>query len=138
MKTLYLVRGLPGSGKSSFVKNLRDSFSSYKTSDHFEADQYFYDSMGVYNFDINLIGKAHAKCKLNTIKSLCDQIEHVFVSNTFTTEKELAPYYDMAEDYGYRVITLIVENRHGSKSVHNVPLSTIEAMQQRFSFNLGD
>ena len=42
-KILYIVRGIPGSGKSTFAKTLGGI--------HIEADQYFVDGDGNYNFD---------------------------------------------------------------------------------------
>lgn len=62
--------------------------------------------------------------------------DYIFVSNTFTTEKEMKPYLKMAEESGYHVVSLIVENRHGNKSVHNVPEETMTKMRDRFSFKL--
>ena len=45
-------------------------------------------------------------------------------------------YFDLASTYGYRVVSLIVENRHGSKNVHNVPEETLEKMRNRFEVKL--
>jgi hypothetical protein len=58
------------------------------------------------------------------------------VSNTLTTEKELKPYYELAEKYNYTVFSLIVENRHGGTNVHNVPEETLDKMEKRFSIKL--
>ncbi|MNH05797.1 hypothetical protein D3C79_651440 [compost metagenome] len=60
----------------------------------------------------------------------------VIISNTFTTEKELKPYLALAEECGYRVTTLIVENRHGNSSIHGVPDETMTKMRNRFSVKL--
>ena len=60
----------------------------------------------------------------------------IVVSNTFTTEKEMKPYYKLAEQYGYRVHSLIVENRHGGINEHNVPDETLEKMKKRFEIKL--
>lgn len=135
INTLYLIRGLPGAGKTSLVKSIQNSFASHITSEHIEADQYFYMS-GEYKWNPDLIGKAHASCKLRTMKALSNSIQHIFVSNTFTTEKEMIFYFAAAETYDYRIVTLIVENRHGKKSIHNVPDETVSKMKNRFSINL--
>lgn len=60
----------------------------------------------------------------------------IAVSNTFTQEWEMIPYFFMAEKYGYNVFTLIVENRHGGKNVHNCPEDKIEIMRNRFEIKL--
>jgi hypothetical protein len=58
------------------------------------------------------------------------------VSNTFTQEWEMKPYFDLAKKYGYKVFTVIVENRHGGKNVHNVPDEALEKMRNRFEIKL--
>lgn len=63
-------------------------------------------------------------------------IHHVIVHNTFTTEKEIKPYQELAEKYSYTLISLIVENRHGNESIHDVPETTIGKMKNRFSIKL--
>jgi len=53
-----------------------------------------------------------------------------------TTEKELNIYIKMAAEYDYRVVSLIVENRHGNENVHEVPEAALEAMKNRFVVQL--
>ena len=60
----------------------------------------------------------------------------VVVSNTFTREWEMFEYFILAEKYGYRVVSLIVENRHNGDSIHNVPIDKIEQMEDRFEVKL--
>ena len=60
----------------------------------------------------------------------------IVVCNTFSQEWEMKDYFDLASTYGYRVVSLIVENRHGSKNVHNVPEETLEKMRNRFEVKL--
>ena len=48
----------------------------------------------------------------------------------------MQPYFDLAKKYGYTVFTIIVENRHGGKNVHNVPENVIESMKNRFEYKL--
>lgn len=135
--TLYLVRGLPGSGKSTFVKNLIAAISSYTCETRsYEADQYFYDKEGNYNFDVEKLYQAHMQCQNNTLKAMEDNIPVIFVSNTFTTEKEMKPYLEMAEKNNYQIVSLVVENRHGNESVHDVPEETMTKMRNRFSLKL--
>jgi hypothetical protein len=45
-------------------------------------------------------------------------------------------YYKLAERYGYRVHSLIVENRHGGINEHNVPEEKLEQMKTRFEVKL--
>jgi predicted kinase len=130
MKTLILIRGLPGSGKSS----LSMLFSGVMTK-RFETDQFFVKN-GEYKFDATKLGIAHRMCRMKTEESMEEGCPLVIVSNTFTTEKELEPYLSLAEKYQYRIISIITENRHGNKSVHAVPEETLTKMKQRFSIQL--
>ena len=65
-----------------------------------------------------------------------EQGYNVSVSNTFTQEWEMEAYYKLAEQYGYTVFTVIVENRHGGVNQHGVPEDKIEIMKNRFEIKL--
>lgn len=127
-KVLYIVRGVPGSGKSTFAKQL--------TSNVFEADQYFLDSEGNYNFDFTKIKDAHKDCQDNVRSAMQSSISKIAVSNTFTQEWEMKVYFDLAKEFGYKVFSLVVENRHGGTNVHNVPEDKVELMKNRFEIKL--
>lgn len=132
MKTLYLVRGVPGSGKSTFAKSLGGA--------HFETDSYFMVD-GEYKFDFTKLKEAHKWCQdsVNTsmiLNHTTGSHEVIVVSNTFTQEWEMKPYFEMAESWGYRVFSIIVENRHGGVNEHGVPEDKIEVMKNRFEIKL--
>jgi predicted kinase len=133
MKTLYLLRGIPGSGKSTLARQLADA--------HFEADMYFTNESGHYIFNASDLKKAHAWCQAEVENAMILNHtsginERIVVSNTFTQEWEMEDYYEIAETYGYRVFSLIVENRHGGENIHNVPENKIQAMKARFEIKL--
>ena len=128
MKTLILLRGLPGSGKSTFAKTICDEY--------YEADQYFINENGEYVFDASKLKLAHEWCKLRTEHAMEDGVEKIVVSNTFTQAWEMQPYFELAAKYGYRTHSLIIENKHGGKNVHNVPDSKLKEMKDRFQINL--
>lgn len=127
-KELYLFRGLPGSGKTEVALSLGIV--------HVEADHYFLDEEGRnYNYDSSKIKNAHEWCK-SEVEEMMKISMRIAVSNTFTQDWEMEDYYKLAEKYGYKVYTLIVENRHGGINTHNVPEKTIEKMKNRFSVKL--
>ena len=45
-------------------------------------------------------------------------------------------YYKLAEQHGYTVFSVIVENRHNGKNVHGVPQDKLEIMKERFQVKL--
>ncbi len=130
MKKLLLLRGLPGSGKSSLAKSLSNA-----TTGHVEADMYFMKEDN-YEFDPSKLKEAHQWCKDVTEGCMSRYLDTIIVSNTFTREWEMKPYYELAERYGYKVFSLVVENRHGSINIHGVPDDKLEQMKGRFELKL--
>ena len=128
MKTLILLRGLPGAGKSTVAKMFPDARN-------FEADMYFIAPDGTYTFDPSRIKDAHEWCRRN-VENTMSFGKDVVVSNTFTQEWEMKAYYELAEKYEYQVVSLIVENRHGGKNIHGVPDDKLEIMKNRFEVKL--
>ena len=130
-KHLYLIRGLPGSGKSTFAKTLAASLGC----GHYEADMIFMVD-GEYRFNADLLGHAHHWCRSKVEQDMSQGQPAIVVSNTFTTEKELKPYLALAEEFGYNVTSMIIEDRHFSGSIHDVPAETMQKMRDRFSIKL--
>ena len=136
MKELFLLRGLPGSGKSTLAKSLvgHDFLIC-------EADQYFMQD-GEYKFDATKLKDAHEYCRSRVEIYMKDSLlneqfyRQIAVSNTFTQKWEMDAYYQLAEKYGYRVYSLIVENRHGGVNEHGVPADKLEQMKNRFEIKL--
>jgi len=133
MKELFLLRGLPGAGKSTLAKSLESVFC-------YETDKYFENEDGEYNFDPTKLKQAHQWCQDRVAKAMNAPNgfppPRIVVSNTFTMAWEMQPYYDLAEKYGYRVYSLIVENRHSGVNSHGVPEEKLLQMKQRFEIKL--
>lgn len=102
---------------------------------HIEADMFFMKD-GEYKFDATMLKHAHNWCHDVVENWMESSMERIIVSNTFTQQWEIKPYYEMAERYGYRVHSLIVENIHNGKSLHNVPEDKLQAMKKRFEIFL--
>jgi predicted kinase len=132
---LILLRGLPGSGKSTLAKIILQLPTNTEP-EVLSADDFFVDSDGNYNFDVTKIREAHNYCQFRCSERMRQQKSKIVVANTFTQEWEMEPYFTMAERYNYRIHTVIVENRHDSKNVHNVPEEKIEQMVNRFQIKL--
>lgn len=122
-KILYLVRGLPGAGKSTLANKIEFL--------NISADDYFTDAEGNYNFDASKLKEAHEFCQQHC-ESIMKNGADVAVHNTFTRKWEMYPYYDLANKYGYEVVEIIVKSNF--KSVHNVPAEKVKQMKDRFEF----
>jgi predicted kinase len=131
-KILFIVRGVPGSGKSTFAKTLVGE----KDYCHKEADMYFVDREGNYKFEPSKIKAAHEWCQEEIEFLMKYEHSRIAVSNTFTQEWEMESYYELAKKYGYTVFSIIVENRHGGVNEHGVPDDKLEIMKNRFSIKL--
>lgn len=136
-KNLYLCRGIPGSGKTTLAETLALSLGApvYSADSFFEKK----DENGnlvEYKFNPSQLGIAHSRCQKKTDAAMEAEFPHIFVANTFTKVSELKDYYKLAEKYGYRVFSLIVESRHQTGNVHNVPEEIVQKMKARFDIVL--
>lgn len=122
-KHLFLLRGLPGAGKSTLSQSIGGK--------NFEADSYFMRN-GKYEFDASKLGIAHKICQDSCKAAMEANEPTITISNTLTTERELNDYYKLANEFGYTIFSLIVENRHNGINVHNVPEEALERMEGRF------
>lgn len=131
MTQLILIRGIPGSGKSTLAKALLDSYGpSFSV---YEADQYYTSADGKYNWDATRVHAAHEWCKSKTLVDL-QHGRSAIVSNTFTTLKELDPYFAIAVETGAAVVVYMCQNNW--ESAHNVPAETMVKMKARFHYDI--
>jgi len=129
-KDLFIIRGVSGAGKDTLAKSI-----TWAT---FTADQYFDGLEGGYeaNWKPELLHLAHQYCENEVREAMQHGLQKICVANTFTRPREFKAYEEMAEVFGYRVHHIIVENRHGSDSVHNVPQETRGKMAERLKGNI--
>lgn len=119
---------MSGSGKTSFANLLGTKAICC-------ADDYVTRN-GVYKWSPETIGKSHEWCQRKCRRFMKKQVERIVVANTSTTERELKPYQDLARQFGYRIFSIIVENRHGGVNTHGVPETTLDKMCERFNIKL--
>lgn len=132
--TLFIMRGLPGSGKSTLAKSLGGVV--YATDDFFMVE-------GEYRFDFNKLSLYHALNRKRTEEAMANRVPVIVVDNTNTTAKEIKPYVELADKYGYQVelkmpstpwmwdLDILVE-----RNTHQVPMETLQAMKARFQHDL--
>jgi predicted kinase len=127
MNKLILVRGLPGSGKSTFAAGL----AQHQNTDYVEADMYFMHN-GEYKFDPAKLSQAHKWCFDKAIANL-DQGRTAIVSNTFTQSKEMQNYIRAAVERGIPISIVTLYGKY--QNVHNVPEIALQRMRDRFQSN---
>lgn len=124
MTKLYLIRGLPGSGKSTIAAALGVEV--------YEADQYFIVD-GVYRYDSTRIYAAQRWCQTRTQEALREG-RSVAVANTFTRARELRPYFEIARELS--IVPTVIKAENTFQNVHGVPQETLNRMRQRWQDDL--
>lgn len=119
---LILVRGVPGSGKSTFAKNV------FSGAFHIENDM-FHVKDGKYQFDRSRQKDAVAWCMDMCDTALRNGMD-VVVSNTFTKVRYVMAYARLASEHG---ADLTVYRMNGSfENSHSVPKEVFENMKNNF------
>lgn len=119
MLTLTLIRGLPGSGKSTLAKAI--------PAVHLEADMYFVNEQGEYQYRAEEIGDAHQWCQQQTDYWL-QQGKSVVVSNTFVKQWEMTVYKKLARKHKAKLNIIVCRERYGN--IHGVDDEVIERMRK--------
>ncbi len=136
MKTAYIMRGLPGSGKSTITGDLITDEAGEICS----TDDYFMDGNGVYRFNPALLKDYH-KENQGRFANYCEQGRTtVICDNTNMTRWEVENYASIARKYGYNVVEVLVgdptDPEHqkvcAERNKHGVSLEVIQKMAKKF------
>lgn len=96
-KEVVLMRGISGSGKSTYIKN---NLNDHKIC---SADHYFINDNNEYIFDVNKLTEAHICCMKKYLNLLINDEEKIVVDNTNLKPEEYAPYIQVALSMDYKV-----------------------------------
>ena len=139
MSKLIILRGLPGSGKTTYAKALITARWPYNV--HIcSADKYFERPDGRYSFNGGSeLGFAHAWCQAEARRLMANNVATVVIDNTNSRRAEFQPYLDMAAKFGYSVDVIMIgrvddeaAREYRRRGLHNVPKSTYVAMINRW------
>jgi predicted kinase len=140
-KKFIIMRGLPGSGKSTKAKKLAGNQGQV-----FSADDYHVMmGNGKYDFRPENVGKAHSWNQRRAYAAVEAGVPIVVIDNTNTTLREMRAYrkhMKLAMLMGY---TISIEESDTEwafnidecekKGTHNVPRNVLEAMYNRYFLN---
>lgn len=134
---LILMRGLPGSGKSTMARELLSTGPSGLI---LSTDDYFAHRDG-YRYEAGLLGAAHEWNQKRAKDAMHDGRSPIIIDNTNLQSWEMKPYVEMALKRGYRV-DFCEPDTHWKfdpyelekRNKHGVPQDKITQMMDRFSF----
>ena len=146
-KRCIFLRGLPGCGKSSYIKR---RFGTQAVPEHQAAPvidrvticsmDYFF-LVGAderYVFDGTKIGVAVSWCHRQVLAAMIRNVETVIIDNTHSRHWEMELCRDMAEYFRYSVEVVdlfdggCTDEELAARNVHEVPLEIIQGMRARW------
>ena len=117
-----ILRGVPGSGKSTTAKRL------WPTAKVCSADHYFTRPDGSYHFDGAKLPAAHLACRLEFMDALKANAEVVVVDNTNIKREHFDWYLEYAKEKGYNTAVVRLACGHEAahaRCIHGVPKAKI-------------
>jgi predicted kinase len=144
---IHILRGLPGSGKSTWVTNGVRSGELSGIAVVCSADDFRFDDEGRYVFNPKANAEVHARCFERFIDALRERrANHIVVDNTNVRRFEYANYVRVALLAGVPPANIHEISMHtdprqlpvrtlmkwAERNVHNVPLDAIEQMAMRW------
>lgn len=130
MGIISIMRGIPGSGKSTKVQDLINHTQIRVVS----ADDYFIGKDGVYRYDPKKIHKAHTECMQKFLKAIWVGFPRIIVDNTNLNHWEYMPYVSVGEAMGYNIEFIQMHGEPGvcaRHNIHGVPYEAIQRMVRR-------
>lgn len=125
-KHVYIMVGVPGSGKSYWTKNNKPDAVVCS------ADSYFVGADGVYRFNPNDLHRAHGSCQSKFKEALANEaVTDIVVDNTNLRLRDIKVYVDLARSADALVTFVRFEGmtaKFASRNVHGVPEEVISKM----------
>lgn len=133
MKRAYLIRGLPGSGKSTIATELAKSAIADGKSAIIHTTDDYHMVNGKYCYDASKARAYHKKNLLAFQRSCRKSIDVVICPNTNINEGQYGPYEDYAKAHGYKVFKIIMDafavKQAGRRTAHKMPENIIRGMK---------
>lgn len=148
MKTMLIMRGWPGSGKSYLAKQTEALANKCLLNcEIFSTDNFWMLADGTYRFDPTRLGIAH-EWNRTQVSNACKRYpyaipECVIIDNTNLTFKEFVPYLDIAKLNKFMVFEVVPNTpwmyntqECVERNQHGVPFDAIKRMQDKFQPSL--
>jgi predicted kinase len=127
MKKVIIMRGVPGSGKTTWIANNAPG-AVVCSADH------FFQKPDGYHFEAGKLGEAHQACQIKFMLSMGAPL--IVVDNCNLTARDMRYYVDIALAHGYdveiRTLTTPPEVAM-ARQLHGVPAEHYKKLIQRFN-----
>ena len=131
-KYLFLITGAAGAGKSTLAQKIQDNANGLiePIAEICEADEFWYIlGKGKYAFNPRLLWKAHKWCQDNAREVMATG-KNLIVSNTNIKPSDRKGYFQMADEYGYKVVFIHLTTQFQNQ--HGVPEKSVENMRNNY------
>ncbi len=131
---MCIMRGLPGSGKSTKTQELMKAFDARPgmAAAVCSADFYFVRPDGQYDWNPRFLKSAHFWC-YKKAKEACERGDNlIIIDNTNIKREDFQPYLDLAKQHWYEVEEIVVGSFdeesckiYAERNQHGCPLDVI-------------
>ena len=132
MQIAYILRGIPGSGKTTLAKTLAGSGGVIHS-----TDNYFLQD-GVYCFNPTRLPEFHDRNFEAFAESLKRGIPVVVCDNVNRAHEDYRRYVYAARECGYQVAIVFLPHpspdEAAARTVHGVPIQTISRIIERWEY----
>lgn len=131
-KYLFLITGAAGAGKSTLAQKIQDNAKGLiePIAEICEADEFWYIlGKGKYAFNPKLLWKAHKWCQDNA-REVMSHGANLIVSNTNIKPSDRKPYFNMAREYGYKIVYIHLDTQFQNQ--HGVPEEAVKRMREGY------
>lgn len=127
---MYILRGIPGSGKSELALTLACSDHNGRYGIVCEADKFMVDDYGNYKFDKDKLAEAHRQCFIQAVTTACWGTNNIIISNTNIDGWEYTKYLHLAFIFDMDIQIITLDSTFNS--IHTNDDNVIKAMLKRW------
>ena len=133
-KIVIINRGIPASGKSTLANYIKLQGINISVDIH-STDSFFMKS-DRYIFEIDKLAQYHKQNLENFRKSILNDRDIIICDNTNIEPWEAKPYYEIAKDFGYKVVLITFKPRDikdiSRDNSKNIPQDIINDMMKKY------
>lgn len=132
---IKVMRGIPGSGKSTIANELyTNGLDSVGAGAIIVSADHYFMKDGAYIYNSVLISEAHKSCMRSFLTHINHGTRLIIVDNTNINVEDMAPYIAVGEAMGYDVEIVQVNTDPevaAARNVHGVPKGQVLNMHSR-------